>query len=154
MKFDEDIYRIQIHCFNGKVIQYNTVKSVQEIVKRVNEYEELEKENKKLKKELDGFEPISDEENEKILKAYGIQIENEKLSAQNRELVKSLKEVLEQFEFSYEMELEFDEKCKKETIEAYVRGKKKGIEIALSALEGICLRLGIDWNIEKAEGAE
>ncbi|MCG8541223.1 MAG: hypothetical protein MJA82_15005 [Clostridia bacterium] len=72
------------------------------------------------------------------------------MSTLTRELVKNLKEALEQFKYNYKMELEFDDKCEKETVEAYVRGKKKGIEVALSALEGICLRLGI----EKAEGAE
>ena len=98
----------------------------EEIVKRINDHEELDE-------SLKGANIIYHDHLEKL----------NRLTAQNRELVKGLKEVLGQFQFNHEMELEFDEKCEKETVEAYVRGKKKGIEVALSALESICLRLGI-----------
>jgi len=81
VKLDNDAYKIQIHYFSGKISQYNTVDSVKEIVKRVNEYEELEKENENMKNKYLELMRRKDNQKETI----------SDLQAKNRELETLLK---------------------------------------------------------------
>jgi len=64
--------------------------------------------------------------------------------SRTNELITDLESILKQFLFEYNMQLEYGEDASIETNDAYIRGKKKGVEIALETLKGICHRLAID----------